>query len=318
MSNRTTQLLLALLLATITPAVHAAETSGKLLPEQLQKIETLQRRADKLVFGELGPNNYHLAKARVWLDLALSEYYEKEGAGILSGAIGQAESLLDALENKQTGIDMDTPQQLPGSEMVRPDLWDKISTYKQHDKFFCGQRSIAEAEVHLVWAGHEKLESGWSYATSYSRSAEDLLNEAKKLINDCVANVSATEKISLSSDVLFGLGKAEMYPSELWRLNRLVDTIKMTKTLEGVVLVGHADRLRSDGHPERNQLLSEQRARSIKKYLVSKGVPGESIHASGAGSSQPVVHCPTTMSKKKQIVCLQPNRRVEITLRGTK
>jgi outer membrane protein OmpA-like peptidoglycan-associated protein len=318
MINGKFSLLIVMLLVTISPAVDAAESSGQMLPEQLQQIESLQRRSDKLAFGELGPNDYHLAKARVWLDLARSEYFEREGTAILPGAIEQAETLLDALEKKYPVITMDTPNQLPGSEAVRPDLWNKIDKLKQHDKFFCGQRPIAEAEVHLVWAGHEKLESSWSHAESYARNAEDLLDEAKHLINGCVAKISATEKINLSSDVLFGFNEAVMEPSELWRINRLVDTIKMTKTLEGVVLVGHTDRLRSDGHPERNQLLSEQRARNIKKYLVAKGIPGESIHASGVGSSQPVVQCPTNTSKAKQILCLQPNRRVEITLRGTK
>ena len=84
------------------------------------------------------------------------------------------------------------------------------------------------------------------------------------------------------------------------------------------MLVGHTDRLRSDGHPERNQLLSEQRAESIKQYLVGKGIPADKIRASGAGSSQPIVQCPTGMSKEKQVICLRPNRRVEIVLRGGK
>lgn len=318
MNYGTFPLLLTFLFATLAPAADAAESTAQMLPEQLQQIESLQRRADRLAFGELGPNNYHLAKARTWLDLALSEYYEKEGAGIVPASIEQAETLLDALEKKQTGITMDTPQQLPGTEAVRPDLWNKITKYKRHDKFFCGQRAIAEAEVHLVWAGHEKFESGWNYAEPYARSAEILLDEAKNSINDCVAHKSATEKITLSSDVLFGFDKANIESSQLWQLNRLVDSIKMAKTLEGVVLVGNTDRLRSDGHPERNQLLSEQRARSIKKYLVAKGIPGDSIHASGVGSSRPVVECPASVTKEKQIVCLQPNRRVEITLRGTK
>ena len=307
-----------MLLAGTALATGAPASTGQPLPEQLRQIESLQRRSDKLFFGELGPNDYHLAKARSWLDLARSEYYEKEGTGILPAAVEQAEILLDALENKLASITMDTPRQLPGSEAVRPDLWNKIDTLKQHDKFFCGQRPIAEAEVHLVWAGHEKLESSWSHAASYARSAEDLLNEAKNLINDCVANKSATEKIELSSDVLFGFGEASIEPSEYWRLNRLVDTINTAKTLEGVVLVGHTDRLRSDGHPERNLLLSEQRAKSIKQYLIAKGIPGESIHARGVGSSRPLVECPTNTSKAKQIICLQPNRRVEITLRGSR
>jgi len=39
-----------------------------------QQIESLQRRAEKLAYDALDPDNYHLAKARTWLDLATSEY----------------------------------------------------------------------------------------------------------------------------------------------------------------------------------------------------------------------------------------------------
>jgi outer membrane protein OmpA-like peptidoglycan-associated protein len=318
MINRIFICCLALLLVSVSPAHAAGESTGPSLPEHLQQIESLQRRADKLALGKIGANNYHLAKARTWLDMALSEYYEDEGVGIVTSSIAQAGALLDALEKDQTGIPMDTPMQVPGSEAVRPDLWKKIAMLKSHAKFSCGQRAIAEAEIYLVWAGHEKLESSWSEAKSYARSAEDLLNEAKNSINDCVANISATEKITLFSEMLFGFNQASIKPSELWRLNRLVDSIKMAKTLERVVLVGHTDRLRSDGHPERNQLLSEHRANNIKQYLIAKGIPGESIHASGAGSSQPVVQCSSKMSKAKQIVCLQPNRRVEIIISEAK
>jgi outer membrane protein OmpA-like peptidoglycan-associated protein len=309
---------LALLLGSVSPVHAAEESTGPSLPEHLQQIESLQRRADMLAFGKTGANNYHLAKARTWLDMALSEYYEGEGVGIVTSSIAQAGVLLDALEKDQTDIPMDTPMQAPGSEAVRPDLWKKIALLKSYAKFSCGQRAIAEAEIYLVWAGHEKLESSWSNAKSYARSAENLLNEAKNSINGCVANISANEKITLFSDMLFGFNEAAIKPSKLWRLNRLIDSIRMVKTLEGIVLVGHTDRLRSDGHPERNQLLSEKRAETIKQYLIAKGIPGDSIHASGAGSSQPVVQCSSKMNKAKQIVCLQPNRRVEIIMREAK
>jgi outer membrane protein OmpA-like peptidoglycan-associated protein len=288
------------------------------IPKQLQQIESLQRRADKLAFGALGADNYHLAKARTWLDLALSEYYESEGSGIVPSAIEQAETLLDSLEKKQAVISMDTPMLLPGSEAVRPDLWSKLATLKKHDKFSCGQRAIAEAEVHLVWAGHEKFESGWSHAESYARSAEDLVKEAQTSINTCAARIPAIEKITLSSTALFGFDEAKLEPSELWRLNRLTDSIKTAKSLEEVVLVGHTDRLRTDGHQERNQILSEKRAESIKKYLIGKGIAADKIHASGAGSSQPLVQCSTKQRKEKQVACLQPNRRVEIVLHSAK
>lgn len=313
-----------LLLSGISPSQAAEEIP----PANLQKIEALQRRADKLGFGELaGAESYHLAKARAWLNLATSEYHEVDTSGTLDAAIEQAETLLDALDKKQNDIGMDTPVKVPGSEAVRPDLLNKIAALKKHDKFSCGQQLVAEAEVYLVWSGHQYVESGLSHAQPYMRRVENLIYEAQVAIDNCegipeVAQASpplpALEKITLSGDALFEIGKATLNPSALWQLDRLADSIKKEATLEEVELVGHTDRLRSDGRQERNQILSEQRAESIKQYLAGKGIPAEKIRTSGAGSSQPVVKCSTNQSRAKQIVCLQPNRRVEIILRGSR
>jgi len=311
-----------LFLVGISPA-HAAgespeETVGIPHPELLLQIDALQHRADKLYFGKPGANNYHLTKARIWLDVALDEYYENEGNGFVPAAIEQAQSLLAELEKNQADITMDTPQQILGSVTVRPDLWNKISSLKKHDQFSCGQRQLAEAEVHLVWAGHEKAESSWVNAESYARHAEDLIKESVTSINDCVAQLPVIENITLSSDMLFEFGKANLGRSALEPLGKVADRIKMIKRLGKVELIGHTDRLRRDGHPERNQLLSEQRAESVKQYLIGRGIPAEKILASGLGSSQPLIECSTKQSKQEQIACLQPNRRVEIILRGAK
>lgn len=331
--NKTILLLLFTLQLSGTSLAHA---DGELLPQYLQKIESLQRRADKLAFGEIGSNNYHLAKARTWLDLALGEYHEKDSSGIIAAAVGQAESLLDGLEKKQSDQAMDMPGQIPGSEAVRPDLKDKIHTLKSHDKFACGQRPLAEAEVYLVWAGHEKAESGWSHAQSYARNAENLIYTAQVAIDNCASTAVSVpqapsvptaptaptmivvEKQVLFNDALFAFESAELLNSALQRLDKLVEAIEGWNMIEEIVLVGHSDRLRSDGRHEQNQVLSERRAESIKQYLISKGIAAGKIHASGAGATQPVVTCSTKPSKQEQIVCLQPNRRVEITLRGSK
>jgi OmpA-OmpF porin, OOP family len=291
--------------------------SDALAAYESQQIETLQRRAEKLSFDRLDPNNYHLAKARTWLNMAASEYYDRDDSGIIPAAVTQAATLLNALENKQTGISMDTPVQIPGSEKVRPDLWDKIAALKKHSRFSCGQRQAAEAEVFLVWAGHEKSEEGWSHAESYLRSVDDRIYDVQVAIENCAEPPRPVmEKITLSGDALFGFGQATLEPSALWHLDKLAESIRQIDSLEEVVLVGHTDRLRSDAHPERNQLLSEQRAESIRQYLIGKGIPADKIHASGAGSTQPIVQCSTGMSKKQLVECLQPNRRVEILLRG--
>lgn len=311
-----------LLLTGIPPAQAAEEIS----PQHLRRIETLQRRADMMAFGEPGSNNYHLAKARCWLDFALSEYYVMDNSGIVTAATEQAGALLDALEKKQADIPQDTPRILESSEAVRPDLWDKIAALKSHAGFSCGQRQIAGAEVHLVWTGHEKAEYGWSHAESYARTAENLVYEAQVAIDNCAEEIPAPvvpephiiERITQSSDALFGFGKATLNPLALWRLDKLLDSIKRLATLEDVALVGHTDHLSKNGRQEINLRLSRKRAESIRQYLIESGIPADKIHASGVGATQPLTKCSTRQGKAKLIACLQPNRRVEIILRGVK
>lgn len=307
--------------------ISTAQATEVITPQHLLRIEKLHRRADILAFGGAGSGNYHLAKARTWLDFALSEYYVMDTSGVVSAAIEQTEALLDALEKKQADIPQDTPRILDSSEAVRPDLWDKIAALKSHANFSCGQRQTAEAEVYLVWTGHDKGEYGWSHAEPYARTAESLVYEAQAAINKCAeatqiappdTQARVIEKITQSGDALFEFGKTALSSHSLWRLDKLVGSIKTLTTIEGIELVGHTDHLRKDGRQELNMLLSRQRAESIKQYLVGKGIPADKIHASGLGSSQPLAKCSTKQSKAKQIACLQPNRRVEITMRGVK
>lgn len=304
------------------------------LPIHLEQIESLQKRSDKLVFGEIGSENYHLSKARAWLDLALSEYHQTDTSGIMFAGIAQADSLLTALENKQVDITMDTPNTLQGTEVVRTDLWEKIAIAKKNLFFKCGQRQLAEAEVELVWAGHEKMEAGWSHAESYGRSAEDSLYSSEVNIQNC-AKEDATakgltlgagstdgtrtfEKFSLSGDALFVFGTDVLVSGASASLDKLASAIKEWNTVSAVNLVGYTDRLRTDGNEAKNQELSDKRAERIKQYLAAKGIAEDKIHASGAGSARAVVVCPSNVSKAKQVLCLQPNRRVEIILHGEK
>ncbi|MGB8517667.1 MAG: OmpA family protein [Gallionella sp.] len=325
------KLLISLLCGFLIAPVYAADAP---LPANLEQIETLQKRSDKLVFGDVGSENYHLAKARAWLDLALSEYHQTDTSGVMISAIEQADKLLTALENKQADISLDTPNTPPtiqGTEVVRTDLWDRVAIAKKNAHVQCGQRQLAEAEVELVWAGHEKMEAGWSHAESYGRTAEDSLYTAETNMKNCANPAAASgvaaiapdmsrnvEKLSLSADTAFGFGTGSLTKTALVDLDKLANMIKGWSSIQSIELVGYTDRLRTDGNEAKNQELSESRAASIKQYLVGKGIPEDKIHVQGAGSSKPLVTCPADVSKAKQVVCLQPNRRVEITLHGEK
>jgi len=126
----------------------------------------------------------------------------------------------------------------------------------------------------------------------------------------------AAEKVTLAADALFDFDKAVLLPAGKSKLDELASKIKDLK-LEVIIAVGHADRFGSDKY---NQKLSERRAEAVKAYLVGKGIEPNRIYTEGKGEKQPVTkpdQCKGAKSKKV-IECLQPDRRVEIEVIGTR
>ena len=126
----------------------------------------------------------------------------------------------------------------------------------------------------------------------------------------------AAQKVTMAADALFDFNKADLRPEGKAKLDKLVGDIKGIK-LEVIIAVGHADRFGSDGY---NQKLSEKRAESVKAYLVGKGVDANRVYAEGKGEKQPVTKPDQCKGPKstKVVDCLQPDRRVEIEVIGTK
>jgi len=69
-----------------------------------------------------------------------------------------------------------------------------------------------------------------------------------------------------------------------------------------LIIEGHTD---SDGLTEYNQVLSQQRAESVKSYLVAAGISPSRLFVEGYGESKPVASNTTTTGKAQ-------NRRVEL------
>jgi OOP family OmpA-OmpF porin len=122
------------------------------------------------------------------------------------------------------------------------------------------------------------------------------------------------EQISLSSDVLFEFNKADLRPAGQHKLDELSDRLKGAN-VQQVVAIGHADRIGSEDY---NRELSEKRAAAVKDYLASKGVDQNRVRSEGRGENEPVTggQCKGTKANPKLIACLQPDRRVDIEVRG--
>ena len=125
------------------------------------------------------------------------------------------------------------------------------------------------------------------------------------------------DKITVSADALFDFDKATLRPEGKKKLDEVVAKAKAIK-LEVIIAVGHTDHFGSDAY---NQKLSERRAAAVKTYVVSKGIDANRVYTEGKGEKNPVTkpgQCPGKKPTKSVIECLQPDRRVDIELIGTK
>ena len=124
------------------------------------------------------------------------------------------------------------------------------------------------------------------------------------------------EKITVAADALFDFNKAVLRPAGKEKLDELVSKAKAIK-LEVILAVGHTDRIGGDAY---NQKLSEKRAAAVKDYLVGKGIEANRVYTEGKGEKQPVTgdKCKGNAKTKALIDCLQPDRRVDIEVIGTK
>lgn len=128
--------------------------------------------------------------------------------------------------------------------------------------------------------------------------------------------IPMAERLTLDADTLFDFDKATLRPAGRDTLDSFVGKLKDISP-ETIMAIGHADRIGTDRY---NQNLSEQRVASVKAYMVSKGVESNRIYTEGKGESQPVAKTQDCVGPKsaKVIACLQPDRRVDIEIVGTR
>ncbi len=121
------------------------------------------------------------------------------------------------------------------------------------------------------------------------------------------APAPTAEKVTYSADAFFDFDKAVLKPEGKATLQTLVAKLKDTD-IEVIVATGHTDWTGSDAY---NMKLSMRRAKAVKAFLVSKGIPEARVFVEGKGESQPTADNHTKDGRAK-------NRRVDIEVVGTK
>jgi outer membrane protein OmpA-like peptidoglycan-associated protein len=113
--------------------------------------------------------------------------------------------------------------------------------------------------------------------------------------------LTSREGLTSLVDVHFVLNDASIQPNLYPLLNEIVALLKANPG-SSIVLEGHAD---ATGEDEFNQLLSQKRTESLRKYLLSQGIDPDRVQTGSFGESRPKFL--NTSPKGRAL-----NRRVEV------
>lgn len=161
----------------------------------------------------------------------------------------------------------------------------------------------AKAEADALKA---KEEAANAEALRARQAAETLRAQLLEQFNRILETTDTPRGLVVNmADVLFDTGKYNLRPVAREKLAKLSGIVLGHPGLN-LAVEGHTD---STGSADFNQKLSEQRAGTVRGYLLEQGLAPDSVTAQGFGAANPVADNSTSEGRQK-------NRRVEIIVSG--
>ncbi len=188
--------------------------------------------------------------------------------------------------------------------------------------------SAAEENAALAASGRDQAEAQAARAqvtanqarreaAQSRRDMEKVRNQAETemdRLHEALGQIAETRRtalglvMNLGSDALeFDFDKAHLRPENRELLSRIAG-ILLTSPDYAIYVYGHTDDIGSDSY---NMKLSENRARSVRDYLVETGIASQMIETRGFGMTRPLVEGTSPRDRAR-------NRRVEIGIVNTR
>ena len=111
-------------------------------------------------------------------------------------------------------------------------------------------------------------------------------------------------KIEIHEKIQFDYDKATIKPESFSLMNEIADVITKNPQIKRIRIEGYAS---SEGGAKHNLKLSDDRAKSVMKYLTEHGIAQAELSAIGYGVEHPLADNTTEEGREK-------NRRVEFTI----
>lgn len=112
------------------------------------------------------------------------------------------------------------------------------------------------------------------------------------------------ERIEINDKIFFAYDSDRILPRSYELLDSVAAVISEHKEIPAIFIEGHTD---SDGKDQYNLELSDRRAKSVRAYLIDKGVADERLQAQGFGEQKPIADNASEDGKAQ-------NRRVEFRI----
>lgn len=172
----------------------------------------------------------------------------------------------------------------------------------QDNQLSAQSQQLKEREAEL-----QKRQAALEAERAARLAAEQKYQAAMKSLEE-IARIKEEQRgmvITLSGEVLFVTGKADLLPIAKDKLSKVAEVLQQQDPNKTIVVEGHTD---SVGTEAANLKLSQKRADVVREYLVSQGVEAKRITAAGKGESIPVADNKTPEGRAN-------NRRVEIVIK---
>jgi ompA family outer membrane protein len=210
--------------------------------------------------------------------------------------------------NKSTSVgDKSTPvgsnPTLVGSKSTRVGTFAtvEIFDYLRKKPFFLSHSDSKTGEFTLI------LPDSGEYGLNVRKSGyvfySSKIDKTKDTLYVLLSKIERGKSVVLDN-IFFAFDSFELDPKSDNEIDRLVSFLKDNPSV-AIEIVGHTDNI---GSEKRNRVLSENRALSVMKALVAKGIDPSRLVAKGLGMSAPVASNATEEGR-------QLNRRVECVVR---
>jgi outer membrane protein OmpA-like peptidoglycan-associated protein len=154
----------------------------------------------------------------------------------------------------------------------------------------------AREAAHLSDQQRQQAETEKAQLRERLRQQLNLILETRETQRGLIVNIN---------DVLFDTAQYTLKPGAREKLAKVSGIILAYPGLK-IQLEGHTDSVGSDDY---NLKLSQERGDSVRTYLVSQGVPADSVTATGLGKADPVATNDNAAGR-------QQNRRVDMVVSG--